>query len=80
MTVSEEDIEKKAAAAVEPAPDYEDVVATHAPIIEDVGLLKRNLKNRHMQMIAIGMALTLDGRTLINSSFQRWLHWCRSVC
>lgn len=63
MTASEEDIEKKATTAVAPAsdsavPDYEDVVVTHAPIIEDVSPLKRSLKNRHMQMIAIGMVFS----------------------
>ena len=54
MTVSEPDIEKKAAASVEPTsdgstPPYEDVVPG------EQNELKRSLKNRHMQMIAIGM-------------------------
>lgn len=59
MTASEGDIEKKVSPAVQPAsssdvapPAYGDP----APV-EDVeaGTLKRQLKGRHMQMIAIGM-------------------------
>lgn len=79
MTAPEEDIEKKAEAAVEPAPDYEDVVATHAPIIEDVNPLKRNLGNRHMQMIAIGMSLTRDDAGMTDMAIYRRFHRCWSV-
>lgn len=59
MTASEGEIEKKVSPAVQPAetsdaapPAYGD----SAPV-EDIeaGKLKRNLKGRHMQMIAIGM-------------------------
>ncbi|KAH8691405.1 putative general amino-acid permease GAP1 [Talaromyces proteolyticus] len=62
MAVSEpEDIEKKGAGVVEPVSDspapYDDVITTYAPIIENTSPLKRSLKNRHMQMIAIGGAI-----------------------
>lgn len=63
MTASDGDIEKKVSPAVQPAessdvapPAYGDP----APV-EDIeaGTLKRNLKGRHMQMIAIGMHMGL---------------------
>ena len=58
MTASEEDFEKKVPAAVEPASDSS-VPAYGENQEADIegGTLKRNLKGRHMQMIAIGMKL-----------------------
>ncbi|KAJ5082153.1 amino-acid permease [Penicillium argentinense] len=57
----DQDIKEKADTVVEPtsgspAPGYEDVVAVEAPIVEDVQPLKRVLKSRHFQMIAIGIS------------------------
>ncbi|KAJ5683037.1 hypothetical protein N7462_006202 [Penicillium macrosclerotiorum] len=56
MTASEGEFEKKGVAAVEPAhdvaaPPYEDMGVAEA---QEISPLKRSLKNRHMQMIAIG--------------------------
>jgi amino acid transporter len=53
MTATEMDVEKKAAMAVEPAdslPALDEEVS-----VGQINPLKRNLKNRHMQMIAVGM-------------------------
>ena len=59
MTASEGDIEKKVSPAIQPAGSSDGAPPAYgdsAPV-EDVeaGSLKRNLKGRHMQMIAIGM-------------------------
>ncbi|KAJ5577921.1 uncharacterized protein N7459_006885 [Penicillium hispanicum] len=56
MTVSDADVEKKAASAVQPSdatPPY-DVASGDAPVVEEKNSLKRSLQNRHLQMIAIG--------------------------
>jgi amino acid permease len=62
MTAIEPDIGKKGAAAVERSEhlpsDHED------PAVGDVNSLKRNLKNRHMQMIAVGMYLQFSPNIL----------------
>lgn len=56
MTVSEQDMEKKAELAVEPA--SEGSVPPHDDLEQgDINPLKRNLEGRHMQMIAIGVYL-----------------------
>lgn len=55
MTATDMDIEKKAAMAVEPAeslPSADEVVS-----FGKINPLKRNLKNRHLQMIAVGGAI-----------------------
>lgn len=65
MTASDEDVEKKVPSAVEPASDgsapaYGDAAAHSAGDLEEgQHKLKRNLKGRHMQMIAIGMDFCL---------------------
>lgn len=60
MTSSEYDVEKKVSPSVqptsdEPSPVYGDVASTERRDVENGNLLKRDLSNRHMQMIAIGM-------------------------
>ncbi|KAJ5717435.1 hypothetical protein N7488_003081 [Penicillium malachiteum] len=64
MTASDEDVEKKVPSAVQPASDlsapaYGDDTATRSAgdVEEGDNKLKRNLKGRHMQMIAIGGAI-----------------------
>jgi amino acid permease len=62
MTAIDPDVGKKAAAAVEPS---EYLPSAHEDLAAgDVNSLKRNLKNRHMQMIAVGMYLQLSPNTL----------------
>jgi hypothetical protein len=53
MTAIDPGIGEKAAAAAEPS---EYLPSAHEDLaVGDVNSLKRNLKNRHMQMIAVGM-------------------------
>jgi amino acid transporter len=53
MTATEMDIEKKAAVAVDQADSLPS--ADEDKPVGEINPLKRNLKNRHMQMIAVGM-------------------------
>lgn len=84
MAAEEGDIEKKAATAVYPdpasdqvTPGYEDVVINDAPIVDSGSSLKRSLRNRHMQMIAIGMISSWgDAAEIHKISLQRRRHRC----
>jgi amino acid permease len=59
MTATEGDIEKKVSPAVQPASSSDVAPPAYGESgpVEDIeaGTLKRHLKGRHMQMIAIGM-------------------------
>lgn len=88
MNSSEEEIEKKASSAVQPMsngspPAYREMATADATVeVEGQNSLKRNLKGRHMQMIAIGMKLFGNQIPLYLADLFpiRWCYRCRPLC